>query len=119
MTTSAANTISTHVLDTARGLPAQGVPISLAARSADGLFHDLATGVTDADGRVRDIQKGTTSIGPGVYRMAFDTATYFAAGGTTGFYPIVEVVFEVRGLGGHYHVPLLISPFGYSTYRGS
>lgn len=113
------NTISTHVLDTTRGRPAAGVPIRLDAREADGSFRLLASGTTDDDGRVRDISKGTAVLTPGVYRMAFDTEVYFAAQGIEGFYPAVEVLFQVRSTGEHYHVPLLISPFGFSTYRGS
>lgn len=112
------STISTHVLDTARGVPAEGVPITLDRLGADG-FETVASGITDADGRVRDLLPPGTSLAAGTWRMAFDTAAYFARHGLTGFYPWVHVVFVLGDDGRHTHVPLLLSPFGYSTYRGS
>jgi 5-hydroxyisourate hydrolase len=106
--------ISTHVLDTARGQPAEGVPVVL-ERDAGG-WAEVARGVTDGDGRVRELVPG--ELEDGRYRLTFDTAQYFRTVGDAAFYPEVSVVFIVAG-GGHHHVPLLLSPFGYTTYRGS
>lgn len=110
--------ITTHVLDTARGRPAQGVPITLEVLDRDG-FRVLGKGATDADGRLRNLLADGHPLEPGTYRITFDTGAYFRALGTEGFYPEVAVVFELRDVAQHYHVPLLISPFGYATYRGS
>jgi 5-hydroxyisourate hydrolase len=109
--------ITTHVLDTARGLPAQGVPIVLEHASGDG-WELLASGATDADGRARDLVAEGTALAHGRYRLTFDTGAYFRGRGQAAFYPEVAVVFIVAG-DDHHHVPLLLSPFGYSTYRGS
>jgi 5-hydroxyisourate hydrolase len=103
--------ITTHVLDTARGQPAAGVAIVL--ERADG--ERVGAGATDADGRLKDLG----SVEPGHYRLTFDTGGYFAAGGQDGFYPEVVVNFTVAQGEDHYHVPLLLNPYGYSTYRGS
>ena len=110
--------ITTHVLDTARGRPAQGVWVVL-ERVEDGLASPLARGVTDTDGRLRDLLPDDAPLEPGVFRLVFDTGRYFAGQGVQSFYPEVAVVFLVRDAGQHHHVPLLLSPFGYSTYRGS
>ncbi len=107
--------ITTHVLDTALGRPAAGVPIVLEHAGAGG-WAQIGSGATDADGRLRTLGAPPA---PGVCRLRFDTAAYFRATGQGGFYPFVEVAFEVTDPGGHYHVPLLLSPYGYSTYRGS
>ena len=109
--------ITTHVLDTSSGRPAQGVPVLLEAAGGPGAWKELAKGVTNADGRVADLLAKDKVLAPGTYRMTFDTGAYFRAGKTKGFYPVVKVVFELES--GHYHIPLLLSPFGYSTYRGS
>ena len=109
-------TLSTHVLDAVSGLPASGVRVALDRRNADG-WQPLGEAVTDDDGRVRDLAPG--GLGTGVHRLVFATGAYFAATGQTGFYPEVSVVFEVSDPGRHHHVPLLLSPFAYSTYRGS
>lgn len=111
--------ITTHVLDTSRGMPAAGVPISLERREQDGRFIELGRGVTDDDGRLRTLLGPTEALTEGFYRLTFDTGTYFAGLGVAGFYPEVAVVFEIREPSAHYHVPLLLSPYGYSTYRGS
>jgi 5-hydroxyisourate hydrolase len=108
--------ITTHVLDTARGAPAGGVPVRLESVSGAGP-DEIGRASTDADGRVRDI--GPERLPPGTYRLVFDTAAYFAQQRTAGFFPEVAVTFTVDGEGQHYHVPLLLSPFGYATYRGS
>jgi len=108
--------ITTHVLDTARGRPAAGVPVTLEVRSGED-WKTLGRGSTDADGRARELSDG--AISAGTYRLTFETAAYFASSGVEGFYPVAQVVFEVRDPSQHHHVPLLLSPFGYSTYRGS
>jgi 5-hydroxyisourate hydrolase len=108
--------ITTHVLDTARGRPAAGVLVSL-ERALESGWRPLGRATTDADGRAG----GLLSARPdnGRYRLTFDTGTYFRGLGEAGFYPEVTVTFVVEGGEDHYHVPLLLSPFGYSTYRGS
>jgi 5-hydroxyisourate hydrolase len=111
--------LSTHVLDTARGRPATGVPVRLSrldgpGRAAGGPDETtVAEGRTDDDGRLRF--QGV-ALDSRTYRLTFDTAAYL---GPDAFFPEVAVVFTVHDPGGHYHVPLLLSPFGYSTYRGS
>ncbi|WP_426320852.1 hydroxyisourate hydrolase [Microbacterium sp. E-13] len=105
--------ISTHVLDAALGGPARGVAVTLS--QADGL--ELATGVTDDAGRVADL--GPERLDPGTYRITFATGAYFAATNRDTFYPRVSIEVAVAGPGEHYHVPLLLSPFSYSTYRGN
>lgn len=110
--------ITTHVLDTAAGHPAANVGVRLERRNDDGSFVLLSRRRTDADGRVRDLlEPGTLEIG--VYRITFETGEYLHASGREGFYPEIPVVFGIRSETEHYHVPLLLSPFGYSTYRGS
>ena len=104
--------VTTHVLDTAAGRPAAGVPVRLES-VADGAVLGAAS--TDADGRVGDL---AADVVPGDHVLRFDTGAWFAAQGTTAFYPEVAVTFTVRD-DAHHHVPLLLSPFGYSTYRGS
>ena len=109
--------LSTHVLDATAGRPAVGVTVRLESRTGDG-WREVATGSTDDDGRLRDwLPAGTP--GTGVHRLVFDTGAYFAATGGAGFYPEVAIVFEVTEPERHHHVPRLLSPFAYSTYRGS
>jgi 5-hydroxyisourate hydrolase len=110
--------ISTHVLDISRGRPAEGVPVRLERKAADGSFARLKDAATDADGRVKDLVPAG-ELTAGTYRITFDTDAYFGAQGVEGFYPEACIVFVVRDAAAHYHVPLLLSPFGYSTYRGS
>jgi 5-hydroxyisourate hydrolase len=110
-------TISTHVLDAAAGSPARGVTIAL-ERSAGGGWSPVAAGTTDHDGRCPQLAAGL-ELAVGTYRMRFDSGAYFAATGTPTFYPLVEITFAVTDPHTHYHVPLLLSPFAYSTYRGS
>ncbi|MEO1366953.1 MAG: hydroxyisourate hydrolase [Acidobacteriota bacterium] len=105
--------ITTHILDTARGAPAAGVDVTLF-----GAAGELGRGTTDADGRVGDLLAPGT-LEAGVYRLHFAVAAYLESRGESGFYPGVDVHFRVDDPGQHYHVPLLLSPFGYSTYRGS
>ncbi len=110
--------ITTHVLDTALGRPAAGVPVTLSRARGDA-FEPLAERTTDADGRVGDLL-APGSLAPGTYRIRFATAGYFASVGVEQFfYPYAEITFIVHDPNQHYHVPLLLNPFGYSTYRGS
>jgi 5-hydroxyisourate hydrolase len=111
--------ITTHVLDTSRGRTAAGVAVMLELRDSSGQWRELGRGATDADGRCRTLLTDSPALAAGVYRLTFETGAYFAASKVEGFYPSVPVVFEVRDVTQHYHVPLLISPFGFSTYRGS
>lgn len=110
--------ITTHILDTARGRPAAGVAVSLSLQVADA-WQLLATGTTNSDGRVVDLLPTERVLTAGVYKMHFDTGAYSSASAQPMFYPWAEVVFVVDGDGSHYHIPLLLSPYGYSTYRGS
>jgi 5-hydroxyisourate hydrolase len=108
--------ISTHVLDTSRGRPAMGVAVYL-ERASDAGWESVASGVTDTDGRARELLPAPPP--PGRYRLTFDTGGYFTGLGADPFYPEVVVTFVVDDGEDHYHVPLLLNPFGYSTYRGS
>ena len=117
--------ITTHVLDTALGRPAEGVPVTLYRVSGVDLdageptWEPIAKGTTNADGRISNLL-APGSLGEGVHRIRFDTAVYFERIATPEFfYPWAEIVFLVSDPGAHYHVPLLLNPFGYSTYRGS
>lgn len=111
--------ITTHVLDTSIGRPAVGVAVVLERyRSSDAPPEILGNGRTDEDGRLRDLAPAGPLV-PGTYRLRFDTRAYFAEQELESFYPEVTISFIVRGGTEHYHVPLLLSPFGYSTYRGS
>ncbi len=111
--------ITTHVLDTALGRPAAAVPVQLDILAGEGEWQEMARGDTDADGRLRTLLPAGLPLAPGLYRITFDTGAYFDSLAIRGFYPYVSVVFEILHSNEHYHVPLLISPFGYSTYRGS
>jgi len=111
--------ITTHVLDTARGRPAEGVPVMLEAQAADGRWLVVGRGRTGADGRLKELLPPGETLAEGAYRLTFGTAEYFAAHATEAFYPFVAVVFAVHDAAEHYHVPLLLSPYGYATYRGS
>ena len=111
-------TISTHVLDTARGMPARGIRVTLQRSAGADAWDDLAMGSTNADGRIPDFVPKDVTLTEGIYRMRFDVSAYFSEHETKSFYPYIEVVFEL-GNEGHYHVPLLLSPWGFSTYRGS
>lgn len=108
--------ITTHVLDAARGTPAAGVPVRLERLDGSG-YAEVAVARTDDDGRVRDL--GPHRADPGTYRLRFDTGAYFAAGGRSGFFPEVCIVFTLADPDEHHHVPLLLSPYAYSTYKGS
>lgn len=108
--------VTTHILDTSIGRPAPGVAVVLEARVGDG-WVGIGTGLTDADGRVKEL--GPDRLDSGAYRLRFDTAAYFAGIDTDTFFPEVVLTFLVDAEQEHYHVPLLLSPFAYSTYRGS
>lgn len=108
--------ISTHILDTTRGRPASGVDVTL-ERAAPLGWTALATGTTDADGRVKPLLTASPELG--TYRITFHVAPYFQRQGIEAFYPEISVTFAVKNSGEHFHVPLLLNPFGFSTYRGS
>lgn len=110
--------ITTHILDTAAGQPAAGVHITLSRLETD-QWRFLSQGTTNSDGRVTDLCASTTPLSAGTYAIKFAVSEYFLAKKQPAFYPWVEVVFQLDGSAAHYHIPLLISPFGYSTYRGS
>ncbi|MBL4681849.1 MAG: hydroxyisourate hydrolase [Pseudomonadales bacterium] len=111
--------ITTHVLDTSRGLPAANLSISL-LQSVDGQWQPMVSGRTDSDGRISDLLLQDQVLAAGDYKMSFDTGGYFDALNETGFYPLVDIVFTINHADGqHYHIPLLLSAYGYSTYRGS
>jgi 5-hydroxyisourate hydrolase len=111
-------TVSTHILDAVAGTPAPGVSVALSIRDTDGSWLSVEDGVTDADGRLRFAAETNGAVG----RLTFATGVYFANRGVATFYPEVVITFSTFTLDatpGHYHVPLLLSPYAYSTYRGS
>ncbi len=110
--------ITTHVLDTSKGTPAEGIKISLQKPTSENKWETITSGMTNSDGRIEKFLPEDKVIPPGIYRMLFDTKAYFEHSGLKSFYPYVPVVFEIFDTE-HYHVPLLLNPFGYSTYRGS
>jgi 5-hydroxyisourate hydrolase len=112
------SSISTHILDTSRGRPAGGVSVALEVLNAGEGWSRLSEDETDADGRVAQFGVSDSQLIPGTYRLVFDVAKYFESLQQQSFYPEVVVTFLIAAAE-HYHVPLLISPFGYSTYRGS
>jgi 5-hydroxyisourate hydrolase len=111
-------TISTHVLDTSIGRPAASVLVRL-QRQHEAAWVDISKAVTDKDGRVPALLPPSSGGATGGYRLTFDVAEYFRAHGVESFYSSVQIDFVVRDAASHYHVPLLLSPHGYSTYRGS
>jgi 5-hydroxyisourate hydrolase len=111
--------ITTHILDTSRGRPASGVPVFLEIQTAEHGWELIGKGETDADGRLKELLPQGHVLMEGVYRLTFDTGAYFASQNVERFYPEVSVIFMVKDAGQHYHVPLLLNPYGYSTYRGS
>ena len=106
--------LSTHVLDATTGTPAAGVDVTVESR-VGGDWQHTANGTTDADGRIREIG----APGAGVHRISFDTGGHFARAGIAAFYPEVTITFEIVDAAAHHHVPLLLSPYAFSTYRGS
>jgi 5-hydroxyisourate hydrolase len=110
--------ITTHVLDTSLGGPAANIPVVLDFQTTAGAWTEAGRGSTDADGRCKDLS-AAKSLTTGTYRLTFDSGSYFSARKIDGLYPLVIIVFAVKNARDHYHIPLLLSPYGYSTYRGS
>jgi 5-hydroxyisourate hydrolase len=110
--------ISTHILDIALGLPAAGVPITL-ARMSNQQWVAINDAFTDADGRCKYLLPAAEPLLSGIYRIHFETAFYFKQHGIAGLYPYVEICFAVSDCEQHYHIPLLLTANGYTTYRGS
>jgi 5-hydroxyisourate hydrolase len=110
--------ISTHVLDISTGRPAENVPVLLEVQGSGAAWKRVGSGTTDKAGRCADLLTSEKLV-EGAYRLTFDTLSYFASTKVETLYPQVTVVFTVRDASQHYHIPLLLSPFGYSTYRGS
>jgi len=108
------STLSTHVLDTALGKPASGIPVTLQREGTT-----VGSAVTDADGRVREFRTDGLALRQGSYRLVFSVAEYFKGAGRESLYTEIVIQFDIAEGAEHYHVPLLLSPFGYSTYRGS
>ena len=109
--------ITTHILDTSKGKPAPGVNVILYAERED-QWVEIARGVTNTDGRIPDLLKKDAVLEAGIYKLSFGVKEYFDKNNSSTFYPYVEIVFDINTKE-HYHVPLLLNPFGYSTYRGS
>ncbi|MGV3696613.1 2-oxo-4-hydroxy-4-carboxy-5-ureidoimidazoline decarboxylase [Flavobacterium sp.] len=109
--------ITTHVLDTSTGIPGKDISIRLKA-SKDNEWKTIAQGITNFDGRIPDLLPQERNLKPGTYKMVFDTGSYYGKSNTQTFYPKAEIIFNTFDET-HYHVPLLVNPFGYSTYRGS
>lgn len=109
--------ITTHVLDTAKGKPAEGIKIMLCQQQGND-WLPIAQGFTNKDGRIEDLLPEKQTLPAGIYKMDFFTKDYFLRLAMSGFYPVVPIVFEIAS-DEHYHIPLLLNPFGYTTYRGS
>ncbi|KQN24719.1 hydroxyisourate hydrolase [Sphingomonas sp. Leaf38] len=116
-TPAAAADISTHVLDLARGVGGKAVPVTLSKRADDGRWQTVGTATTDADGRVRSFGDAK-AFDTGIYRLQFDMSRYPDASASP-FFPEITLTFRVIDKAGHYHVPVVVSPYGYSTYRGN
>jgi 5-hydroxyisourate hydrolase len=111
--------ISTHILDLVHGKPANDVPVRLEKQNASGDWRRLTSARTDQDGRCAQLLPEGEALSAGVYRLIFDTGSYYAEQKIDTLYPAVEVTFRVRDGEAHFHIPLLLSPNGYTTYRGS
>lgn len=111
--------ISTHVIDTAHGKPIPNLSVTLEMHSGRGQWKEVATGMTNGDGRVNPLLPKGSPLEVGRYRITFATNSFFEGQGIRGFYPYVSIVFEITETSEHYHIPLLLSPYGFSTYRGS
>jgi 5-hydroxyisourate hydrolase len=111
--------ISTHVLDLVHGKPAKGVPVRLEKQNKAGDWRQLTSAHTDQDGRCAQLLPAGEHLSPGVYRLIFNTGDYYGQQKIDALYPAVEVVFQAREGELHFHIPLLLSPNGYTTYRGS
>lgn len=112
-------TISTHVLDTSLGRPAAGILVTLERKTRAGSWKAVGTGVTDDNGRIASFTRQSTPASAGSYRLVFDTAGYFLSKAVKSLFLNIVVAFEVNDPNQHYHIPLLLSPHGYTTYRGS
>jgi 5-hydroxyisourate hydrolase len=113
------SSITTHVLDTAAGKPAKGIAVVVELGQAPERWLELARGVTDANGRIAEFKPPLARLKPGIYRIRFATREYFAAMRVRAFYPEVHAIVQIDDASQAYHIPLLLSPFGYTTYRGS
>lgn len=111
--------ITTHVLDTSRGQPASGVKVKLELEQEGQGWHMVASGITNQDGRISDLLPPDMPLSVGIYRLTFDPRAYFQQHNVQSFYPYIPIVFAIQQATEHYHVPLLLNPFGYTTYRGS
>ena len=111
--------ITTHVLDISRGKAASGIAVTLERRISETEWKILKKAATNADGRIEDLLAPGSQAEAGIYRLTFETAPYFRSSGGTGFYPYASIAFEITQPQEHHHVPLLLSPYGYSTYRGT
>ncbi len=109
--------ITTHILDTSKGKPAAGIKIIL-FRNKNEQWETIANGVTNDDGRIANLLEKNSIAEPGIYKLKFETKDYFDKQAIDSFYPFIEIIFEIKD-NEHYHVPLLLNPYGYSTYRGS
>jgi 5-hydroxyisourate hydrolase len=110
--------ITTHILDTSLGKPAANVPVRLERPDSGYQWEIIASGITNADGRVPNLLPNDEPLKPGTYRLVFEIEDYFVDNARVSFYPFIPIVFDVTD-DSHYHVPLLLNPFGYATYRGS
>lgn len=113
------SSVTTHILDISAGCPAAGISVMLERKTHSAGWQVIAEGMTDADGRVSDLISPNEAFLPGHYRLTFEIGPYFMLSNVDCFFPQVTISFVVRDAQQHYHVPLLLSPFGYSTYRGS
>jgi 5-hydroxyisourate hydrolase len=111
--------ITSHVLDTALGKPASGIVVVVEISRGADRWAEVARGVTDRDGRIGEFAPALEPLAPGLYRLRFLTAAYFTALAVHGFYPEIDVIVQIDDPAQHYHIPLLLSPFGFTTYRGS
>lgn len=109
--------ITTHILNTFAGKPAEGVAVTL-LQYEHGDWHQVAIGMTDSDGRISDLLDETVRLS-GIFKLNFDSGAYFADRKIDSFYPFIEITFLIADAAEHYHVPLLLNPYGYTTYRGS
>lgn len=110
--------ITTHILDTSIGKPAKGVQIILQKKMSDNSWKELSKGLTNNDGRLPGLLQDSVVLEPGIYQLQFDTESYYQSLKIEGLYPSVSIAFKVKDAS-HYHIPLLLNPYGFSTYRGS
>jgi 5-hydroxyisourate hydrolase len=112
------NLITTHVLDTSKGKPAHGIPVTLEHQSSPGVWNEIGRGLTDIEGRINNLLPDTMRLSRGIYRLTYETASYYQSTGIYSMYPQVPIVFEIQDGVTHHHIPLLLSPFGYTTSNG-